>query len=535
MADRRFVDVKVSQGTLRGFVEENVLGGEHFSFKGIAYAKPPIGPLRFKDPLPPDSWFGVKDALEYGGKCAHNDFIFNESVGGDDCLYLNVHTNDLKPSKKRAVMIWIHGGAFLYGSGNNDMYGPDFFVKKDVILVTINYRLGILGFLNLEHEEAPGNQGLKDQVMALKWVKENVENFGGDSNNITIFGESAGAASVHYLCLSPLADGLFHKAIAQSGVVINPWAFVYDPKRFALEVTAKLGETSTDPKKMVEFLRTVDTKVLINTQTKLLSDKKNMQLQVMFPFGPGMDIKSPNPFFPKPLTEAARAGVKVPLMLGYNSDEGIFLLTSVKENDFEYFNNNLKDVLHPWILEKLKQQGVSIDEFRRIYFGDNPLKKENATELLKVYFDDAYFVQGIHEAADIQLETSKNPTYLYKFSYDNGNSLLKKAFGVNFPGTCHGDELFFLFNANMARALDIPPPQPGTTDRQVSECLLTMWTNFAKTGNPTPTTNELIPITWQPLKKGEFCNYLNINKELRNETIRKGEQKWEWRSMKNKL
>ncbi|XP_033219251.1 juvenile hormone esterase-like [Belonocnema kinseyi] len=120
-------------------------------------------------------------------------------------------------------MVWIHGGGFVFGSGNADLYGPDFLVRKEIVLVTINYRIDVLGFLNLGLETAPGNQGLKDQVMALKWVKDNISNFGGDPNNVTIFGESAGSASVHYLTQSALAKGLFHKAIAQSGTALNPW------------------------------------------------------------------------------------------------------------------------------------------------------------------------------------------------------------------------------------------------------------------------------------------------------------------------
>lgn len=134
-------------------------------------------------------------------------------TGSDDCLYLNIYTTELKPEVPRAVMVWIHGGAFYSGSGNDDIYGPDYIVEKNVVLVTINYRVGIIGFLNLDDEEAPGNQGLKDQVMALKWVKRNIEKFGGDPSNVTIFGESAGSASVHYLTLSPLAQGIIFERL----------------------------------------------------------------------------------------------------------------------------------------------------------------------------------------------------------------------------------------------------------------------------------------------------------------------------------
>lgn len=187
-----------------------------------------------QDPFPAEAWKGTRDALEFGPIAAQFDMLTEISDGSDDCLYLNVYTQSTETSILRPVMFWIHGGGFIFGSGNDLFYGPDYLMKKDIVLVTVNYRLGVfgedsisctskyillrfklillqleLGFLNLEDKVAPGNQGLKDQVMALQWVHDNIKSFGGDPENVTIFGESAGGASVHYLTMSPLARGYF--------------------------------------------------------------------------------------------------------------------------------------------------------------------------------------------------------------------------------------------------------------------------------------------------------------------------------------
>ncbi|KAK0169506.1 hypothetical protein PV327_011530 [Microctonus hyperodae] len=171
-------------------------------------------------------------------------------------------------------MVWIHGGGFVMGSGDDDIFGPDYLIENDVVLVTINYRLGILGFLNVEDEEAPGNQGLKDQVEALKWIQQNIAQFGGDPNNVTIFGESAGAASVHYLTLSPLAQGLFHKAIIQSGVALNPWASSPKPLMESVEkLAAVLEKDISNVKEFVNYLRTLDAHCLVEAVEKIRTSK----------------------------------------------------------------------------------------------------------------------------------------------------------------------------------------------------------------------------------------------------------------------
>ncbi|XP_014614861.1 PREDICTED: juvenile hormone esterase-like isoform X2 [Polistes canadensis] len=428
--------LSLEQGLIKGVIEENINSKEeYFAYRGIPYAKPPIGKLRFKDSLSPEKWIGIRDGSKFGNVCAQIDRVSNEVIGSDDCLYLNVYTPRNELSAKLAVMVWIHGGCFYMGSGNDDMYKPDYIIRKDIILVTINYRLGILGFLNLEDEVASGNQGLKDIVMALRWVRNNIAVFGGDPENVTIFGGSSGAAMVHYLTMSPLADGLFHKAIAQSGLATNFWASILvEPRKYVYQLSNMLGFKSFDPKAIVDFLQEIDLEKLIKYQSKIISSTgKN---SVFSAFLPGLDNKSKNPFLILPSTISMKFGVRVPFMFGFNDTEASFFF---------------------------------------------------------------------------------------------GNSNLARA--------THGDELNYLFYGTHYYALDLKPHRPGTSSYKVMDCVTQLWTDFAKTGNPTSKTTELIPILWKPLEKNpDMYNYLNINEQVQMESIPKGVQRFEWNpETKNKL
>jgi para-nitrobenzyl esterase len=227
--------IKVEQGLLSGAgsVDGSVDGSVH-AFKGIPYARPPVGALRWRAPEPPERWDGERDATSFGPACVQPErpenaitFLGHERQS-EDCLYLNVWTGAASPSERRPVIVWIHFGAFLMGSGAGFLYDGEALAKAGVVLVTLNHRLGRFGFF--AHPEltaeapygAAGNYGLLDQIAALRWVQRNIAAFGGDPDCVTLMGQSSGSSSVSLLLASPLAEGLFHRAIAQSGAEFTP-------------------------------------------------------------------------------------------------------------------------------------------------------------------------------------------------------------------------------------------------------------------------------------------------------------------------
>src|SRR5208283_806277 len=220
----RYVQQSTANGVLEGVVSAD---GKVRTFKGIPYAAPPVGPLRWKAPQPAASWTGVRKAADYGARAMqgriYSDMVFNDPGPSEDCLYLNLWMPANPAEAKLPVMVWIHGGGFVAGSSSEPRQDAGNLSKKGVMVVSFNYRMGVFGFFahpDLAKESghnASGNYGLLDQVAALEWVKKNIATFGGDPDNVTIFGESAGSSSVSGLMASPLAKRLFHRAIGESG------------------------------------------------------------------------------------------------------------------------------------------------------------------------------------------------------------------------------------------------------------------------------------------------------------------------------
>src|SRR5579871_2380347 len=216
--------VKTEQGKVTG---KTINDGKVRAFLGLPYAAPPLGALRWKAPQPAAKWKGDRDATKFGAHCAQgrvfDDMVFQDAGPSEDCLFVNVYTPaDAKKDAKLPVMFWIHGGGYSGGGSSEPRHNGDFLPLKGVVLVTINYRLGVFGFLVTdelakENNGVAGNYGLLDMVAALQWVKSNIGEFGGDPSNVTIFGESAGSFAVSTLMASPMAQGLFQKAIGESG------------------------------------------------------------------------------------------------------------------------------------------------------------------------------------------------------------------------------------------------------------------------------------------------------------------------------
>ncbi|XP_039310190.1 para-nitrobenzyl esterase [Solenopsis invicta] len=542
--DNSKIEIQVHEGKLIGTTEKGVYGDYYVAFRGIPYAKPPVGELRFKDPVPAEPWSGSRDASKYGNSAVQINFLTRQFEGDEDCLYLNVFTPKIEPGKKRTVMVWIHGGAFSVGSGDALMCGPDYIVRKDVVLVTLNYRLGALGFLNLYDKVATGNQGIKDVILALKWVQKNISQFGGDPKNVTIFGESAGGAMVHCLTLTPLAKDLFHKAIVQSGVMRNPWAYTEQQSHstnIGFRLAEKLGKATTDPKVVYEFLKTIDAKKLIETQEKYFSTEEETQQRsslekIGVRFTPTLDHESSNPVFPGDITKFMSRGVEVPLLIGFTSCEGsLFVYNNISghitKEEIHKIDSDFKIAIHPNILSILPKISVTVEELRSLYFEDKAISEETMENYVN-FLSDEFFCRGTMEVVDIQTKLNHNKaTYLYKFSYNNEDSPMKKIFNVKFKGASHGEDLTYLFYSSMMKDLGVTAPAIDSQDGKMINHLTQMWTDFAKTGNPTPNTNSWLPVTGS---QGKY-NYLNIDENSQMNVFHKGEESWNWEEKKNKL
>ncbi|XP_066991136.2 esterase FE4 [Anabrus simplex] len=514
------VTVDVVQGTLRGKeTTSSITGKTFYSFLGVPFAKPPIGPLRFKDAQPPEPWTGVRDAMKDGPMCAQ--FLLMEKVlgGSEDCLYLNVFTPQLPKSDAASpllpVVFLIHGGGFVCGSGESDFHGPDFLVGEGLVVVSPNYRVGALGFLSVDGPACPGNMGLKDQVAALRWTQQNVAKFGGDPNNVTIMGGSAGAASVHYHLLSPMSKGLFHRAAANSGAVLNPWALTPEPRYMAFRLGEALGCKTEDPDELVEYLRTVDHMDLLKAVTKDILPDSEKERIFPFIFTPTLEVevKGVERFLPAPplqLLEEGRFNA-VPTITGVATEEAIgylpFLDLSNPETLAKIDRLFDKIVLPELRLPENCNPDKVISKVRHLYFKDKPLNKETFPGLLTL-LSDVHFTTGANITVKKLAQHAKAPVYQYLFALD-GKLSSKTAFKIDYPGASHEDDYFYILVLKFMDPV-VPPDSPEAITRAR---LLKMYSDFARTGNPTPEVTDLVPVIWKPHTASNPC-YLNIDEEL---------------------
>jgi para-nitrobenzyl esterase len=433
---------KITGGTIEGVVKDGIA-----SFKGIPFAAPPVGDLRWKAPQPVMPWHGVKKTYDFA-PAPMQDTAFGAMLGGpqkisEDSLYLNVWTGAKKAGEKRPVMVWIYGGGFGIGMTSTPTYDGTNLAEKGVVLVSVAYRLGPFGFLahpelSKESGKGSGCYGIQDQIAGLKWVKENISKFGGDPSNVTIFGESAGAKSVGFLITSPMARGLFHRAISESGGAAAP-------------PVSSLKEAEAQGKAYLDKLGADD----IKTARALSAEKIQSETKGMGSFKPVPDgetiVEDPYELF-----ETGKFN-DTPILVGTNSDEGsLFLTQKITSGTFEQYIRN--------------KYGAGAEEILKAY---PHATDAEAIRSAKDAIREFSFAWSTWNWARLQSQKGRNRAFVYYFDHRTPASP---------DGSSHAAEIPYVFG-NLGK-FGQPGGSDGAEDHALSGLITSYWINFAKKGNP---------------------------------------------------
>jgi para-nitrobenzyl esterase len=422
----------VQQGQLVGGVENGVE-----VFKGLPFAAPPVGPLRWRPPSPAKAWSGDRDATQFSAGCPQP---YGPNDGGpvtssEDCLYLNVWAPIARPAAPlRPVMVWIHGGGWRGGHGGDPVFDGAAFAKDGVVLVTVNYRLGLLGFFAhpaLTREAGPdaplGDYGLMDNIAALQWVQRNIKAFGGDPGRVTVFGESAGAGQVLFLLTTPSAKGLFQQAIVESGPAFGRPRTLADGEAAGVALTGKLGLA---PTATAEQLRALSPAALLSVQTTITPMVDGRLVKA-----PPQDVFGQNQQTP------------VPLIIGTNSDEGSLVRGY----------GAAADALLP-------AYGDQLETLKRLYGSEAP----DAASLRREIFADTIFGAPARRIA--AHASARAPAFLYRFDY------IRQTNRAAWSAAQHASEIPFVF--------ETLGPSATPQDEAMAGTIHACWTTFAKTGHP---------------------------------------------------
>lgn len=455
------VPLQITGGAVEGTVEDGLQ-----VYRGIPFAAPPLGDLRWRAPQPVKPWKGVLSATKFGDTCTQgrvtDDGKFPDGVS-EDCLYLNVWTPAKSNNDKLPVMVWIYGGGFAGGSTSTPLYSGEQFAKKGVVVVSVAYRVGVMGFmahpeLSTENKNGPagvyasGNYGLLDQIAGLQWVQKNIAAFGGNPNKVTIFGESAGGIAVSMLAASPLAKNLFHGAISESGGSFGPARTPSAPgENIPALVDAELGGAQLGEKLnalTLKDLRAADA-------AKVMAAARGVA-GIGWPILDGWVI--PDDQY---VLYSNKKYNNTPMIAGINSDEGA---SFSRTTSAEQFQTEVKQRFGPYA-----------DKLFAAYPPDaDGSIKQAARDLMR----EASFGWHTWVWAKLQAETGGAPAYVYFFNQRPPYAANSRYADVK--GVPHGAELPFVF-----QHLDQYNNVPWTDeDRAISDAIATYWTNFAKTGNP---------------------------------------------------
>ncbi|XP_076205237.1 fatty acyl-CoA hydrolase precursor, medium chain isoform X1 [Aptenodytes patagonicus] len=463
-------------------------------FLGLPFAKPPVGPLRFSEPQPPEPWKGVRDATSYPPMCLQDkvqgqvfsDIITNRKEKvllqvSEDCLYLNVYTPvSTEKQEKLPVLVWIHGGGLVFGAASS--YDGSALVAFDnVVVVTIQYRLGIVGYFSTGDKHARGNWGYLDQVAALQWVQENIIHFGGDPGSVTIAGESAGGISVSALVLSPLAKGLFHKAISESGTAVRI-LFTDQPEEEAQRIVAASGCEKSSSAAIVECLREKTEEEIVQITLKM--DFTTLQLCYTSPekceqSSLFISAYTDGVFFPKSPRQLLSEKMisAVPYIIGVNNCEFGWLLPMTMK--FPAYTDGLDEDVARQVLQRclaLSLKGLTSGDVDRVYneYIGNAENRAQVRDGLLDAIGDCVFVLSAIEVARYHRDAG-NPVYFYEFQHRPSS-----ATGVvpEFVKADHADEIAFVFGKPFLAGY------ATEEENKLSRTVMRYWTNFARNGNP---------------------------------------------------
>lgn len=480
--------IQLDSGPISGKVEDGVR-----IFSGIPYAAPPIGEFRWKPPQEVASWAQVRNCTIFGPSCPQPKQQ-DTSKFSEDCLYLNVWTAAENPDERLPVMVWIHGGAFNFGSGSQPEYNGKNLARKGVVVVTINYRLGPLGFLvhpllsKESAHNASGNYGLLDQIAALKWVQKNIAAFGGNPDRVTIFGQSAGSRSVTLLMISPLSAGLFHRVIAESGGPIIGSEYLNPVFNGNMANVSKMGQRLTSKlgcDKAEDVLAAMRAKSAQEIVAAADCNTSVFDYEGLF-FAPVFD----GWVLPKDPLAAYSSGKQhdVPIIVGSTRNEGNLYLADETDLSVEKYKSFLEarfaensgKALKMFPAQKAKDVAPAIDKFLTVAANAQPARLVARS-----------------------MEHKKSRAYLYQFTRLPNTAMARKL------GVHHGVELAYVFgNMNKSDGYN-------NMDRGLSDKMMAYWVNFANTGNPNgPGLDD-----WPAYKSKsdlnlEFSNTIHTNKHL---------------------
>ncbi|XP_073967344.1 esterase B1-like [Choristoneura fumiferana] len=486
--------VNTKLGIMRG---KAATDGDYNMFLGIPYAKVnktyPFGPA-----LPYPRFESTFDAYDDSAICPQTEEFNHTIVGTLDCLHINIYVPDSASAQNPLpVFVWIYGGSFRIGFAGRFLYGPSFLVRHDVIVVTFNYRVGPYGFMCLDIPEVPGNEGLKDQILALRWIKENIGAFGGDAAKVTISGNSGGGMSADFH-LHYGKEDLFKRIILQSGVIAAITVGDGDPTA-PLRIADQLNYTTNDVKDALSYLSTVNPHDVIAAAE-----------EAGVTFSPCIEkefTNANNYVTVHPLNLDVPRVKDIDVLIGFNNDEMSAVYSSMPDAVFAASDFVLSSINGIFDFgdneERLTQMREIVTHF---YFGDEDITAELRQQVTDMGSDFGVN-HGTLRTVKKYLDNEVENMYLYVLSYSGERNFVKHRLNLTGGGAAHADEIGYLFDISYME-------KPLTPDDQLIVDIMTyLWANLAKYGNPTPAVSELVPIEWPRVTK-EKWHYIDINTEL---------------------